>query len=139
MQPVRLRESPCAVKEVGLGAIQGNALDSTNRKMADARMRLRDARFGQIVATQLTGQVRHLHCSRSSEPGSYIVEIMADDRSISPQANVLNVDGGQIRVSHRQAALPRSAAPSGGCWRHWPDRLPGLLATPGHCEQHVRR
>jgi hypothetical protein len=82
-------------KGVGVGTIQGNALDSTNRKMVDARMRLRDARFGQIVDTQLTDK-SGIFTFQKLDPGSYIVEIMADDQSILAASELLNVDGGQV-------------------------------------------
>jgi hypothetical protein len=82
-------------KGVGLGTIQGNALDSTNRKMVGARMRLRDARFGQIVGTQLTDK-SGIFTFQKLEPGSYIVEIMADDQSVLAASDLLNVDGGQV-------------------------------------------
>jgi hypothetical protein len=82
-------------KGVGLGTIQGNALDSTNRKMVDARMRLRDARFGRIVDRQLTDK-SGIFTFQKLEPGSYIVEIMADDQSILAASDLLNVDGGQV-------------------------------------------
>ena len=82
-------------KGVGLCTIQGNALDSTNRKMVEARMRLRDARFGQIVDTQLTDK-SGIFTFQKLEPGSYIVEIMADDQSILAASDLLNVDGGQV-------------------------------------------
>jgi hypothetical protein len=82
-------------KSIGLGTIQGNALDSTNRKMVDARMRLRDARFGHIVDTQLTDK-SGIFRFQKLEPGSYIVEIMADDQSILAASELLNVDGSQV-------------------------------------------
>ena len=37
-------------------AIQGNALTSTNGALPDATVRLRDARAGQIIETQMTDQ-----------------------------------------------------------------------------------
>src|SRR6476660_2836181 len=41
-------------KEQALTTSQGNALTSTSGHMSDAVVRLRDARFGRIVDTQLT-------------------------------------------------------------------------------------
>jgi hypothetical protein len=87
--------APRSSKGFGLGTIQGNALDSTNRKMVDAKMRLRDARFGQIVDMQLTDKSGIFTFSKL-EPGSYIVEIMADDQSILAASELINVDGGQV-------------------------------------------
>jgi uncharacterized protein (DUF2141 family) len=105
-------------KGVGLGTIQGNALDSTNRKMADARMRLRDARFGQIVATQLTDK-SGIFTFQKLEPGSYIVEIMADDQSILAASELLNVDGGQIvsAIVKLPFRIPPAVGAAGGTAR----------------------
>jgi uncharacterized protein (DUF2141 family) len=93
--PLARVTAPRSSKGLGLGTIQGNALDSTNRKMVDAKMRLRDARFGHIVDTQLTDKSGIFTFSKL-EPGSYIVEIMADDHSILAASELINVDGGQV-------------------------------------------
>jgi uncharacterized protein (DUF2141 family) len=105
-------------KGVGLGTIQGNALDSTNRKMVDARMRLRDARFGQIVGTQLTDK-SGIFTFQKLEPGSYIVEMMADDQSILAASDLLNVDGGQVvsAIVKLPFRVPPAAGLAGGTAR----------------------
>ena len=105
-------------KGVGLGTIQGNALDSTNRKMVDARMRLRDARFGRIVDTQLTDK-SGIFTFQKLEPGSYIVEIMADDQSILAASDLLNVDGGQVvsAIVKLPFRIPPAAGLAGGTAR----------------------
>jgi len=43
-------------KEQALTVIQGNAISASNGQMNSALIRLRDARFGRIVDTQLTDQ-----------------------------------------------------------------------------------
>src|SRR5580765_8211963 len=53
--------------------IQGNALDTTDGALANAAVRLRDARFGRIITTQTTDQAG-LFAFRTVDPGSYIVE-----------------------------------------------------------------
>src|SRR5580765_568633 len=58
-----------------LGAIQGNALTSSNGALANATVRLRDARIGQIIETQTTDQ-SGLFGFRTVDPGSYVVEIL---------------------------------------------------------------
>ena len=102
-------------KSVGLGTIQGNALDSTNRKMIGARMRLRDARFGQIVDTQLTDK-SGIFTFGKLEPGSYIVEIMADDQSILAASELLNVDSSQVvtAIVKLPFRIPSAAGAAGG-------------------------
>ena len=48
------RATVSKVRTTALTSIQGNALNSTNGAMHDVIVRLRDARFGRIVDTQLT-------------------------------------------------------------------------------------
>jgi hypothetical protein len=75
--------------------IQGNALDSMNGQMPNAIVRLRDARFGQIVDTQLTDN-SGMFAFRSVDPGSYIVEVMGADSSVLAASQILNVNAGEI-------------------------------------------
>ena len=105
-------------KGVGLGTIQGNALDSTNRKMVEARMRLRDARFGQIVDTQLTDK-SGIFTFQKLEPGSYIVEITGDDQSILAASDLINVDSGQVEsaIVKLPFRMSPAAAAAGGTAR----------------------
>ncbi|MCU1383878.1 MAG: hypothetical protein JWL71_2575 [Acidobacteria bacterium] len=81
-------------KEHALTTIQGNALNSTNGQMNGAIVRLRDARFGRIVDTQLTDK-SGLFAFKAIDPGSYIVEIMANDQSILAASQLLNVNAGE--------------------------------------------
>lgn len=75
--------------------IQGNALNSTNGPMNDVVVRLRDARFGRIVDTQLTDN-SGLFAFNSLDPGTYIVEIMAsDEESVLAASQLLNVNAGE--------------------------------------------
>ena len=77
------------------GAIQGNALSSTNGPLTDATVRLRDARVGQIIETQMTDR-SGLFAFRTVDPGSYIVEIMSQDQySVLAASQVLNVGPGE--------------------------------------------
>jgi hypothetical protein len=76
-------------------AIQGNALTSTNGALANTAVRLRDARFGQIINTQVTDQAG-LFAFRTVDPGSYIVEIMGQDQySVLAASQILNVGSGE--------------------------------------------
>ena len=67
------------VKTNSLTTIQGNALSSTNGPLNNVAVRLRDARFGTIVDTQVTDK-SGLFAFKSLDPGSYIVEVMANDQ-----------------------------------------------------------
>ena len=74
--------------------MHGNALDSTDGQLANAMVRLRDARFGRIVETQYTDQ-SGMFAFKGLEPGSYIVEILANDQSILAASQLLNINAGE--------------------------------------------
>ena len=74
--------------------IQGNALDSTNGAMPDAVVRLRDARYGRIVDTQLTDK-SGLFAFKAMDPGAYIVEVVANDQTVLAASQLLNVNAGE--------------------------------------------
>ncbi len=82
-------------KQKALTTIQGNALDSSNGHLANAVVRLRDARFGRIVDTQVTDKAG-LFAFKSLDPGSYIVEIMSSNMSILAASELLNVNLGEV-------------------------------------------
>ncbi|HZP47031.1 MAG TPA: hypothetical protein VFB07_00740 [Vicinamibacterales bacterium] len=76
--------------------IQGNALTSTNGQLADALVRLRDARYGRVVETTTTDK-SGLFAFHAVDPGSYIVEIMgADETSVLAASQILNVNSGEV-------------------------------------------
>jgi hypothetical protein len=81
-------------KQNALTTIQGNALDSTNGQMNNVVVRLRDARFGRIVDTQVTDK-SGLFAFKAIDPGSYIVEMMANDESVLAASQLLNVNPGE--------------------------------------------
>jgi hypothetical protein len=75
--------------------IQGNALTSSNGLLPNANVRLRDARIGQIVETQLTDQAG-IFTFRAVDPGSYIVELLAPDHaSVLAASQVLYLGSGE--------------------------------------------
>ena len=74
--------------------IQGNALNSANGSLPNSIVRLRDARLGQIVDTQMTDQ-SGLFAFHAVDPGSYVVEIVGNDQTVLAASQVLNVDAGQ--------------------------------------------
>jgi hypothetical protein len=89
------RAALAKAKQNALTQIQGNALNSSNGQMNSAVVRLRDARFGRIVDTQLTDK-SGLFTFKGIDPGSYIVEIMGtNDQTIMAASQILNVDAGE--------------------------------------------
>ena len=88
------RGVPSRVLTHAFTTIQGNALNSTNGAMNDVAVRLRDARFGRIVDTQLTDK-SGLFVFKAIDPGSYIVEVLANDQSVLAASQLLNVNAGE--------------------------------------------
>jgi PDZ domain-containing secreted protein len=82
------------VRERALTTIQGNALNSTNGQMNHVVVRLRDARFGRIVDTQVTDD-RGIFEFKAIDPGSYIVEMLATDQTIMAASQLLSVNAGE--------------------------------------------
>lgn len=76
--------------------IQGNALTSTNGQLSETLVRLRDARYGRIMDTQITDK-SGLFAFKAVDPGSYIVEIMATDQTtVLAASQILSVNAGDI-------------------------------------------
>ncbi len=91
--------------------IQGNALTSTNTQLPNAVVRLRDARFGRIVGTEVTDQTG-LFTFHNVDPGTYIVEMMGDDSTVLAASQLLNVNAGDVVSA--VVKLPFRVAPFAG-------------------------
>jgi hypothetical protein len=94
---------------IGFTMIQGNALDSTNGAMNDTVVRLRDARFGRIVDTQMTDK-SGLFSFKAMDPGAYIVEMVNKNESVLAASQLLNVNAGEavsavVKLPFRAPAL----------------------------------
>jgi len=77
-----------------LSSIQGNAVTSSNAELGNTAVRLRDVRFGRIVDTQVSDKTGAF-TFKAVDPGSYIVEVMGQDRTVLAATQVLNVNAGQ--------------------------------------------
>ena len=91
--------------------IVGNALDSTDGQLANVVVRLRDARFGRIVESQYTDQ-SGIFTFKGLDPGSYIVEILANDDTILAASQLLNVNAGE--TASTVVKLPFKVPPFAG-------------------------
>lgn len=75
-------------------SIQGNALSSTNGALPNTLVRLRDARFGKIVDTQLSDK-SGLFAFKAVDPGTFVVEVVgADQSTVLAASQLLNVSAG---------------------------------------------
>jgi hypothetical protein len=111
-----------------LGVIQGNALNSTNGPLSEAILRLRDARTGRIVDTQISDR-GGLFTFKGVEPGSYIVEIVTPDQKILAASEMLNVNAGE-RLS-ALVRLPLHAPAAAGLLGHTTPSILALAAAAG--------
>ena len=73
--------------------IQGNALNGANGPLADANVRLRDARFGRVSSSQLTDKAG-LFAFGAVEPGSYVVELIDRSNVVLATSELLTVGAG---------------------------------------------
>lgn len=79
--------------ESAFSTIHGNALSSTNGQLANSIVRLRDARLGRILDTQVTDR-SGLFEFRAIDPGNYVVELVGNDQTILAASQVLSVNAG---------------------------------------------
>jgi hypothetical protein len=80
-------------QESAFTTIQGNALSSTNGQLANSIVRLRDARLGRIVDSQVTDR-SGLFAFRAVDPGNYVVELVGNDQTVLAASQVLSVNAG---------------------------------------------
>ncbi|HEY1909607.1 MAG TPA: SpaA isopeptide-forming pilin-related protein [Vicinamibacterales bacterium] len=111
-----------------LGVIQGNALNSTNGPLADAILRLRDARTGRIIGRQISDR-GGLFTFKGVEPGSYVVEIVTPDQKTLAASEMLNVNGGE-RLS-ALVRLPLRVPAASGVLGHTAPSLLAVAAAAG--------
>jgi hypothetical protein len=102
-----------------LARIQGNALSPTNGPVPDTQVRLRDARFGRVVETQVTDKSGMFEF-KVADPGTYIVEMIGRDQTLLAASQMLNVNAGEAVSAI--VKLPFSVPPFAG--------LLGSSATP---------
>lgn len=76
-------------------AVQGAALKADSSRFSHALVRLRDARVGRIVLTQHTDD-DGLFRFRPLDRGSYVVELLADERTVLAASSLLNLDAGEV-------------------------------------------
>ncbi len=79
-----------------LSSIAGKAVSATNVPMGSAVIRLRDVRFGRIVATTITDKAGQFEF-KGVDTGSYLVEMMATTGDVVlASSSILYVGSGEI-------------------------------------------
>src|SRR5215469_17900359 len=79
--------APAPAAQALFSTIQGHAVNASDAVLADATVRLRDARTGRIVQVTKTDRAG-LYRFRDVEPGSYVVELV-DDKGATQAASQL--------------------------------------------------
>jgi hypothetical protein len=79
-----------------LSTIAGKAVTSTNTPIGSSVIRLRDVRFGRVVATTITDKAGQFEF-KAVDTGSYIVEMMsASNDVVLASSSILYVGSGEI-------------------------------------------
>jgi hypothetical protein len=95
--------------------IRGNALNSANGALPSSVVRLRDARFGRIVDTQVTDNAG-VFTFTTVDPGSYIVEVMGNDQTVLAASQIISVNAGETVTAI--VKLPFRVPPYAGVFGH---------------------
>ena len=108
------RSTPTTLAETRpdvFGTIQGHALTSAGDALPKAVLRLRDIRMGSIVGLQMS-DAAGAFAFMSIDPGSYVVEILGQNRSsVLAASDILTVNPSQMLLTSVQ--LPIRAATTG--------------------------
>jgi len=106
------RQSTVNGSQTALATIRGTALDGGNLPLSSSAIRLRDARSGRVVGTVMSDKLGTF-TFRGVDPGSYIIEVMAADKTMVLAASgVINVSAGEAVTTLVQ--LPFKAPPLSG-------------------------
>jgi hypothetical protein len=109
------------------GTIQGYALNWNNTALPDSLVRLRDARYGGIIGTQLTG-TSGMFTFRAVDPGTYVVELMGKDQTTALAASQLLTVGAGETVS-AVVKLPFRAPLFGGLFGHTTQQAMAVISA----------
>jgi hypothetical protein len=91
------------------GSIQVSAMSAGNTPLPHWSVRLRDARYGRLVATNITDDAG-MFTFRDVDPGSYIIELLGGDQTVRATSALLAVNAGAsvfavVRLPTNPAAL----------------------------------
>ena len=98
--------------QAGLSSsIQGTAINWTNTALANAPVRIRNARTGRVIENAMTDRFGAFEF-RGLEPGSYVVELMSPSDAVLATTPIINVGSGQSVAA--LIKLPFRTPPLGG-------------------------
>jgi hypothetical protein len=122
-QPAGSNALPAVRAGASLSSIQGTAVNWTNTALANAPVRLRDARVGRVIETIMTDRFGAFEF-RGLEPGSYVAELLSPGGdAVLASTPILNVNAGESVAALLK--LPLKNPPVGGAFGR---SLPTALA-----------
>jgi hypothetical protein len=74
--------------------IQGSALTAQSAALAHSPVRVRDARVGRVVRNLYTDE-RGQFVFRGLDPGSYVVELLSEQRAVLAASSLISVNAGE--------------------------------------------
>jgi hypothetical protein len=77
------------------GSIQVSAMSAGNTPLPHWSVRLRDARYGRLIATNITDEAGTF-TFRDVDPGSYIIELLGGDQTVRATSALLAVNAGAL-------------------------------------------
>lgn len=101
--------------ESAFATIHGNALNANAVALPNSLVRLRDARYGRVIATQVTDR-GGLFSFGGNDPGTYVVELIGKDQRVLAASELLNIEAGQVISAI--VKLPFRLDPFGGIFGH---------------------
>lgn len=107
-------------KASAFSTIQGSVVTAQSNALPFSAIRLRDARVGRVVKTLKTDE-HGLFAFRAIDPGSYVIELMADDRKVLAASTLINVNAGEV----------------GSAVLRQPMALEPLASIIGHADPHA--
>ena len=120
--PVTLPGTPSAA----FATIHISAVSATNTALPGRLVRLRDARYGRMVAANTTDEAGTF-TFRDVDPGSYIIELLAGNQSVQATSALLSVDAGAVVFA--VVRLPSRLEPAAGFFDRGVARAGAVIAA----------
>jgi hypothetical protein len=102
-----------SIGQTSSATVEGHALNSTNSPLPRARVRLRDARTGRIVAEQLTSD-NGAFTFGSLDTGLFVVELVGQDNFVLAASPLVQSNPGQTAMTVVRLPSRKTQQSAGG-------------------------
>ncbi len=106
--------------------IHVSAVSATNAALPGRLVRLRDARYGRMVAANKTDDAGTF-TFRDVDPGNYIIELLGGNQSVQATSALLSVDAGAVVFA--VVRLPSRLEPAAGFFDRGMARAGAVIAA----------